>query len=94
MLQGAISQVAGTQASAATKVSMFERFAAQISSRVEGWEATRVSATGGATVFIGEKAGRIVVIDSSGKVFTGSVDALKQTKGGLEVSFDKLNIVR
>ena len=90
MYKDAVGYLKASGASGSAKASMMETFASQITTRDGAWEATRVNAVGGTSVFIGEKQMRIFVIDSAGKLYSGTVDALKQTKNGVQVLWDKV----
>lgn len=74
MLKDAVNIVKAFKGTAQQKAELFEAFAKQITQRVgDGWIATRTSAGDGATVFVADKIGRVLVISPQGELYLGNL---------------------
>ncbi len=89
MAPKAVGFLAKMSGNGALKARVFEAMANIISKLSPGWGASKAVAIDGSHVFTGT-AGETLVINAKGQIFRGGINAIKQTKNGVEVVWDAL----
>ena len=89
MAPKAVGFLAKMSGNGALKATVFEGMANIISKLSPGWGASKAVAIDGSHVFTGT-AGETLVINAKGQIFRGGIDAIKQTKQGVEIVWDVL----